>query len=164
MIKKIILALLIMLPSMAFAQKFGTVDTEAIMTAMPEIKEMQATIDAASKKYEDEFANLRTEFQKKLEEYQGLGADTPETIKERRGQELQELDQKMQQFTQSAQNDLQQQQMRLLQPIQERVKQAISAVGAEGSFTFIFEKPMPLYSGSDVVDVTPLVKKKLNLQ
>ena len=41
---------------------------------------------------------------------------------------------------------------------------AIQSVGAEGNFTFIFENVVPLYTGSDVVDVTPLVKAKLGIQ
>lgn len=164
MIKKLIIAVLLMIPSMAFAQKFGTVDTESFMPNMPEIKEMQATLETTSKKYEDELANLRQKFQKELEDYQNLPADTPESIKERRAQELQDLDQKMQQFYQNAQNEIQQTQVRLMQPIQDRVRQAINAVGAEGGFTFIFEKQMPVYVGTDAVDVTPLVKKKLNIQ
>ncbi len=164
MIKKLIIAILLMIPSMAFAQKFGVVDTEGIMTNMPEIKEMQATLEATSKRYEDELGNLRQKFQKELEEYQNLAADTPETIKQRREEELQQLDQKMQQFYQNAQNEMQQTQARLLQPIQDRVRQAISAVGAEGGFTFIFEKQLPLFTGTDAEDVTPLVKKKLNIQ
>lgn len=164
MIKKLIIAILLMIPSMAFAQKFGTVDTESFMPNMPEIKEMQATLETTSKKYEDELGNLRQKFQKELEDYQNLPADTPESIKERRAQELQDLDQKMQQFYQNAQNEIQQTQVRLMQPIQDRVRQAINAVGAEGGFTFIFEKQMPVYVGTDAVDVTPLVKKKLNIQ
>lgn len=166
MIKKLILALLLLIPSMAFAQKFGTVDAETIMTNMPEIKEMQTTLDAVSKKYEAEFQALQEKFQKDLEAYQTIAqdAETPDAIKQRRAQELQEQEQKIYQFRESASQDIQQQQQRLMAPVQERVRQAIQAVGTEGGFTFIFEKTVPLYVGTDAVDVTPLVKSKLNIQ
>lgn len=163
MIKKILLAIMIAMPMMAFAQKFGTVNSEEIITAMPEMKEIQSQLEAASKKYEDEFANLRTEMDKKFNEYQAMDESTPQTIRDRRLQELQELQQKIEQFRTTATQDLQAQQQRLSAPIQEKVINAINAVGSEGGFTMIFEAMVPIYTGSDAVDVTPLVKAKLGL-
>ena len=75
--------------------------------------------------------------------------------------ELQDLDQKIQQFRQTASQDLQRQQEQLLAPIQQKVINAINAVGAEGNYTFIFENTAPVYVGSDVTDVTNSVKTKL---
>lgn len=163
MIKRLILAFLIALPSMAFAQKFGVVNTESVVSALPEYKEMQATYEASAKKLQDEYDYLREKFQKEFNEYQAMPEDTPNSIKERRTQELQELDQKIQQFSLNAQNELQQTQQRLLQPIMERVRTAIQTVGQEGSFTMIFENTMPVYTGTDAVDVTPQVRTKLGI-
>ena len=95
---------------------------------------------------------------------QALEASTPETIKERRTQELQEIDTKIQRFRETAQQDLQRQNQQLLAPIQEKVMKAIQSVGAEGKFTFIFENGMSLYTGADVTDVTPLVKTALGIK
>ncbi len=163
MLKKIILAVLIALPSFAFGQKLAVIDTESILTSMPEIKDMNATIEAASKKYEEELKNLQDKFQKEYTDFQNLPADTPESIKQRRTQELNELDQKMNQFYTTAQQDIQQQQQRLLAPIRERVQAAIQTVGAEGGYTMIFEKQMPLYVGADAVDITSAVRTKLGI-
>lgn len=169
MIKKILLAIAIALPMCAVAQapKFGIVNTQTIIEAMPEVKTAQETITAASKKYEEEFKVLQTEAEKKFTEYQALEQDaaTPQSIKERRMQELQELDQRMQQFRQTATQDLQRQQEQLMAPIQEKVRTAINAVGAENSMTFIFENIVPIYYvGTDVTDITAMVKTKLGIQ
>lgn len=168
MIKKILLAIAIALPMCAVAQapKFGIVNIQTIIEAMPEVKTAQETITAASKKYEDEFKVLQTEAEKKFTEYQALEQDaaTPQSIKERRMQELQELDQRMQQFRQTATQDLQRQQEQLMAPIQEKVRTAINAVGAENSMTFIFENIVPIYVGTDVTDITAMVKTKLGIQ
>ena len=50
-------------------------------------------------------------------------------------------------------------------PIQSKLNDAVKAVGAEGSYTFIFpnEPAMLLYTGTDVVDVTPAVRAKLGI-
>lgn len=163
MIKKLILAFLILFPSMAFAQKFGVVNTESVISALPEFKEMQASYEAAAKKLQDEYDNLREKAQKEFSEFQAMPEDTPTSIKERRAQELQDLDQKIQQFSVNAQNELQQTQQRLLQPIMERVRTAIQTVGQEGNFTMIFENTLPVYTGTDAVDVTPQVRTKLGI-
>jgi outer membrane protein len=104
------------------------------------------------------------ELEKKYTEFQGLAADTPETIKQRRIQEIQEFEQKIQQFLATAQQDLQRQQEKLMAPIQQKIQTAIQAVGSENGFTFIFPDAMPSFVGADVQDVTPLVKAKLGIQ
>lgn len=114
MIKKLLLAIAVALPMCAAAQtpKFGIVEVEPIFQSLPETTAAQNQITEASKKYEDEFAKLQEEFNKKYTEFQNLTKDTttPESIKERRMQELSELDQKVQQFRATATNDLQRQQ------------------------------------------------------
>ena len=55
MFKKIILVLALILPMSVFAQKFGVVDIDAIMQAMPETAAAQEQLNEASKKYENEF-------------------------------------------------------------------------------------------------------------
>ena len=58
MIKKLILAIMIALPTMAFAQKFGMVDTQNLMQSLPEVKEVQTQLEASMKKYSDEEGKL----------------------------------------------------------------------------------------------------------
>ncbi len=134
------------------------------MESMPEIKTVNEQIQAASKKYEDEFAKLQEEFSKKFDEFQKLEESTPQTIKDRRMQEMQELENKINQFRTTASQDLSRQQQQLMAPIQENVMKAIQSVGAEGGYTFIFENVMPLYTGTDVTDITSLVKTRLGVK
>lgn len=167
MIKKLLLALLVALPISAAAQKFGTFNFDEVITAMPEIKDMQQQLTDASQKYEAEFQKLQDELNKLYTDYQAIQNDpaTPESIKERRLQEIQDRAQKVEQFRQTATQDLQRLQEQLLAPIQQRVNDAVKAIGQEGNFTFIFplEPSLILYQGADVVNVTPLVKAKLGI-
>lgn len=165
MIKRLFLAVLIALPAMAFAQKFGIVNTNTIMSEMADVKEAQTQLEAASKKYDDEFKALQGEMEKKYGELQKAQEEkSPQTILDRRMSELQELDQKIQQFRQTAAQDLQRQQEQLLAPIQQKVINAINSVGAEGNYTMIFENTSPVYVGADVIDVTGAVKTKLGMK
>ena len=165
MIKKLLFAIMLALPMMGFAQsKFGVINSQTLMENMPEMKDVQTQLETASKKYEDEFKGLQDEFQKKYTELQSMEESTPQTIKDRRMQEVRDLSEKIEQFRATAPQDLQRQQEQLIAPIQQKVMTAIQSVGDEGSFTFIFENQIPVYVGKDAVDVTPLVKTKLGIK
>lgn len=165
MIRRLLIAILIALPISVFAQKFGVVDAGALLSAMPEYNQMQTTLEESSKKYQEEYAKLEEEMNKKYTEYQNLEKDPNAlpTIKESRIQELQELQQKIQQFSNIASQDLQRQQQQLMAPVEQKLMDAIKAVGQEGSYTFIFPKEVPLYYGATCEDVTNLVKAKLGI-
>ena len=166
MIKKLVLLLAVILPMSVFAQKFGSVNVEEIITAMPEHQAAEAQINEASKKYEAEFQKLTEELNKLYTDFQAIqnDPDTPDTIKELRMQDIQERGANVDKFRATAQQDLQRQSEQLMAPIQQKVFDAIKAVGQEGNFTAIvpFETVF-LYQGPDVEDVTPKVKAKLGI-
>lgn len=166
MIKKLILAILFALPMSVFAQKFGVVDVEAIIPNMAEYAAVQTQVNAASTKYQEEFDKLQEEMNKKMSEYQNLEKDatTPESIKERRIQEMQELNEKINQFRNTASQDLQRQQAQLMAPVEQKFNEAIQAVGQEGNYTFIFPVGVSMYTGKDAIDVTAEVKAKLGVK
>ena len=166
MLKKIALVMLLALPMGVFAQnlKFGHINAQEIITVMPEFTKAQNDIQTLEKQLTAELQRTQEEFNKKYQEFNALDASTPETIKERRVQEMQELDAKIQKFRETADQDLRRQQQQLMAPIQENVMKAIQSVGAEGNYTFIFENGMSLYTGTDVTDVTPLMKARLGIK
>ena len=165
MFKRIILAIAVILPMSAFAQKFGVVDIEPIFQAMPEFTQMSAQIEEASKKYETELGQLTEELNKLFAEYQNIADDpnTPASIKQRRMSEIEERNQKVQQFRNTAYQDLERLNQQLSQPIQQKLFDAIKAVGAEGDFTFIFPNGQAAYQGANVINVTDQVKAKLGI-
>ena len=167
MIKKILFAIMIALPMCAIAQtKIGVISADSVFQVMPETAQVQVQLQEKSKMFDGEIKKLQEELQKKYTEYQELDKDgtTPASIKERRIQEIQELDAKYQQFIQTAEREIQAQQQQLLAPIREKIMMAIKAVGKENGFTAIFPEGTAIYTGDDVVDVTSLVKTKLELK
>lgn len=164
MIKKLILAILVALPTMAYAQKFGTVDPQAVMIAMPELKEAQSTIEASAKTFENEYAELQKTLEKAIQDYKELAPDTPDSIKQRREEDIQSIQQRMYTFQQTAQKELAELEQKQLQPLQQKILDALNAVIAENNFTMVFDKSAGVYPGAGVEDVTPLVKSKLGIQ
>ena len=167
MFKKFLLAIALTLPLSVMAQKFGIVDADQIIQAMPETTAAQSQLEETSKKYETENQKLQEEHNKLYTDFQTIQNDpnTPESIKERRSQEIQERYQKFEQFQATASQELARLRESLMTPITQKLMEAVKAVGAEGSFTFVFinEPNLMVYVGTDVVNVTAEVRKKLGL-
>ena len=87
--KKLILMLLVFAPLATFAQKFGHLNTQEIIQAMPEFTKARTEIEALTKQYEADLKSMQDELQKKAQAYEKEQANLPENIKQRREQELQ---------------------------------------------------------------------------
>ena len=167
MLKKIALLLMLILPMSVFAQKFGHIKTQEILTAMPEYTKAQTDISTMQKQFEDEIKRASEEVNKKYAEYQQDQANLPKNIQERRQKELQDLTQKGMQLQQDAEQQLQQSWMQMLEPIVKKVEEAIKAVGKEGGYTYIFDlnaTNIPYVSETLSTDVTATVKAKLGIK
>ena len=167
MLKKIALILLLVLPMSVFAQKFGHVKTQEILTAMPEYTKAQTDIQTMQKQYEDEMKRVSDEFTKKYTAYQQEQANLPKNIQERRQNELQELSERGMQMQQDSQQQLPQSWMQMLEPIAKKIDDAIQAVGQEGGYVYIFDlnaTQIPFVNESLSTDVTGAVKAKLGIQ
>ena len=167
MLKKILLAMAVALPMFASAQstvKIGVVDTNVLIQAMPEATAAQTKLADTSKKYEDAYGKLIEEYKRLAEEFQNMKEDVLPAIRENKARDLADKQNKIQQFEQQAQEDLGKQQQELMAPIMQKVKNAIEAVGAEGKFTVISEKPAFIYMGEGAVDSTNDVKNRLGIK
>ena len=166
MLKKIALLLMLVLPMSVFAQKFGHIKTQEILTVMPEYTKAQTDIQTMQKQYQDEMKRLTDEIQKKFAAYQQEQANLPKNIQERRQKELQELNERGMQMQQDAQQQLQQSWMQMLEPIAKKIDDAIKAVGQEGGYVYIFDlnaTQIPFVNETLSTDVTGAVKAKLGL-
>ena len=108
---------------------------------------------------------MAKEFQKKQEEYQQMvnkGTSSPAVLKIKED-ELTNMYQRIQDFSQSAEQDLQAKQMELLKPFQEKILEAIKEVGKEFNFTYIFDTSMLTYYEQGE-DIAAKVKQKLGIK
>ena len=167
MLKKIALILLLIAPMSLFAQKFGHIRTQEILTIMPEYTKAQTDIQTMQQQYDDEMKRLGEELNNKFTAYQQEQANLPKNIQERRQKELQELNERGMQMGQDAQQQLQQSWMQMLEPIAKKIDDAIKAVGQEGGYIYIFDlnaTQIPFINETQSTDVTSAVKAKLGLQ
>ncbi|MCI6895150.1 MAG: OmpH family outer membrane protein [Bacteroidales bacterium] len=170
MVKRVILVVLMIVPMMVMAQniKLGKVDKVAIFNAMPEKVEAEAQIKLLSDQYQKEYDLLRAEYNRKYADFQAMAIDnkTPGTIKERRMQELQENNDKIELFMKSVSADLEKKEQEFIAPLKKKIDEAVAAVGEAGGYLLIYDvNDTKIAYASDVFeDVTPLVKAQLNMK
>ena len=145
--------------------KFGHVNTQEIIQAMPEFTTARNEIEALTQQYEADLKSMQDELQKKGDAFEKEQATLPDNIKQRRQQELQDMYTKIQQSYQDNQQALAKASQEKMQVIQTKVLDAIKAVGQAGSFTYIVEMgSLPYISTTLSTDVTAQVKTKLGLK
>ena len=159
--KKLVLMLMLLAPMTMMAQKFGKVNTQTIMQALPDVAKANGELEALQKQKDNELKAMQEEFQRKADEYQKGASTMNATAKQQKETELQGLQQKIQQAYQDGQQELQKKSNELIQPIVAKVRAAIDAVGKAGNYTYIFEEGAAIYTGSNVLDVTKEVQSKI---
>ena len=162
--KKIIITIMLALPMLASAQKFGHINTQELFTQMPEVAQVKLKMDTIQGQYEAQLASMNEEIQKKMQDYQSQEATMADAVKQIRQQELQEMQQRIQLFYQTAEQDIQKKQQELLAPIHEKMAKAIKAVGERENYTYIFDSQAMVHVGNDALDATPAVKKELGIK
>lgn len=159
----VVFAMLVAFSATSFAQKLGHINTQEILLNMPERASAQATIESQAAEYESEMTRMQQELQAKFAEYQGKSETWPVAIRQQKERELQALDQGLQEFGMTVQNELTQLEQELLVPMIERVQNAINEVGSENGYAYIFDTSTgaTVYIGGQ--DVGSLVRAKLGM-
>ena len=164
MLKKIVLCALIVLPLGAFAQeKIAYFNPSEIFVIMPEFKQMQDSLQKVQAYMQNELVGLRDEYNKKYQAFMNESDGLIESIKIRRMQEIQDLEQRAALYSEQAQQDLMQLQQTLSEPIQKKLRDAVQAVGAANNYLYILEGGSVWYISPNAIDATPLVQKYLKL-
>lgn len=164
--KKVLFMLLMLAPMAVMAQKFGHVNANEVMQAMPEFTKAQSELKALGEQYDADLKGMQEEIQKKAEALEKEQATLPANIKQRRETELQEMYQKYQQSAQDNQQALYKAQQEKMQVISNKILEAIKAVGQAGGYVYIMnvDGSIPYISTTLSTDVTKEVKTKLGLK
>lgn len=160
-----LVAIMLLSAGMVKAQtlKFAHIDSEALIQAMPETAAAQKTLQTQAKGLEDQLASMQKEFQTKLAEYTQKADSLTDIVRSAKEEDLQNLQQRIQTFNQSAQQKLQQKQAELMQPIFDKANQTIETVAKEQGVIYVFDTNAVLYKSNQSIDLLPLVKTKLGI-
>lgn len=159
-------ALIIVLTTTAVAQNpfvVAYVNTIELIDAFPEKVKATEKLVTLSNNYKEELQLMQNEYNKKYSDFITYQNSLAENIKLRRMQELTELENKIHEFMKLAQKDIEEQEKILLEPIKEKIKEAIRAVGIEQNFTVIYDLADPgiIFVTPTAINANPLVRAKL---
>ena len=149
----------------AFAQpKFAHVNTTELVQLCPEMDKARETMNAASQEAQETFNDMQTEFNTKLQTYQSKGSTWTAATRESKEKELTEIHQRIQEFSQTVQAELQAQQEQLMQPIYQKVNETIQDLAKKGGYIYVFDTQAVLYvDPAQSIDLTPDARKAMNI-
>jgi outer membrane protein len=93
-----------------------------------------------------------------------MGAEASQIKRDAKVTEIQDMQQRIQNYSQTAQGQLQQKQAEVLKPVYDKAQKAIEDVAKEKGLLYVFEVNSLLYKSNESLDVLPLVKTKLGIQ
>lgn len=146
------------------AQKFGYVNSQALLAEMPDVKQMEANLTALGQQLQKKGESMVVSYKQKeeaaiREKEQGtLSPLAEETLM----QELQTSQKEIMDFEKDMQTKIYDKRNELLAPIYEKINNAIKTVAEEEGFNMIFDSQVLLY-GEEAADVSTKVKAKLGL-
>lgn len=170
MFKKFVLFVLLLIPVGAIAQeaqKIAHINRMEIIMAMPEFAEMQSQLEAEQAAFEKEMSIMNEDYTKKYQAFMAESDSLVESIRIRRLQEIQDIEQRAQTYSQQTQERFQTLQQTLFTPIQEKVQTAINSVGFANNFAYVLDVSggaTVVYVNPKSIDATALVKKELGIK
>ncbi len=170
--KLVVLVLAIVALNFANAQKFGYLDLETVVNAMPEFEKAKAQLEKEYRDVQSQLEALQVEYNKKLQELQD-NMQLPEgdpnkwskAVMQLKQQELGDLQQRIVNFQNTAQQTLNQRQVELFQPVYNKVDSVVDIIAQQKGYIFVITKDnVYYYNKNKVEDITSDVKKSLGLQ
>ena len=109
---------------------------------------------------------MQKEFQTKYIDFATRKDSLSATARQMKEEDLGAMNERIQTYQQSAQQQLQAKQGELLKPVFDKADKAVKEVGAEKGLLYVFDMSSRtiLYNSKESLDLLPLVKTKLGIQ
>lgn len=146
----------------SFAQKFAYVDTEYILSNIPEYKEAQEELDKLSIEWQKQLERRYSEIDKMYKNYQAEQILLTEEMKIKREEEIIKKEKEAKEYQKlkfGVDGELFKKRQELVKPVQDKVYQAVQDVANISSLDIVFDKSSGLtvlfsnakYNKSDAV-------------
>jgi outer membrane protein len=164
-----IAALLVFVVAAGHSQnlKFGHINSDELIQAMPEFDSATAKLEKFRKELVNALDLMTVELNNKNDAYTKEAKNLTDIVKQTKEQELIDLNKRIQDFQQNAQQQLQNKQVELFQPIYTKVDKAIKDVGKENGVLYVFDvaKGALLYfDETKSTNIMALAKTKLGIK
>ena len=149
--------------------KFGHVNSDELIQSLPEFDSASANLENFRKDLINALELMTVELNNKNDAYTKESKNLTELVRQNKEQELIDMNRRIQEFQTNAQEQLQNKQMELFQPIYTKVDKAIKDVGKENGFVYLFDvsqvqRGLLYFDETKSTNVMPLAKAKLGLK
>ncbi|MCK8522736.1 OmpH family outer membrane protein [Aquimarina sp. D1M17] len=138
--KKFILSIIVLAVSFQLSaqSKTGTIDSEFILSKMPELTKVKTDLEAYNKKLEEQLKVKVDDYQAKVKDYQDNVTSFTEPMKKTKQEEIINLENEIAKFRQNGSQLVQIEQNKLLQPLYQKIGKALEEVAKAESYTQVF--------------------------
>jgi outer membrane protein len=146
------------------AQKFGYINSSALLVDLPEVKQAESDLEAFSKQLQKKGQDMVTKFQTDVQAFQKkveAGELSPK-LQDEEEKRLEAVRAELGKYEQDMTTQIQTKRETLLKPIYDKVNDAIKAVATEGGYQYVFDQGVLLYFEPSA-DISAAVKKKLGI-
>lgn len=167
LIKLTLFAGLLLCSSAAYGQKFGYINSQELISLMPELDSIEIKLQKLSNDYSEQLELIQVEYNNKLNDYQKAMNTLSDGIRQMKEKELLELQKRFQESQNMAQQDMQKTEQDLMAPVIARARDAIQKVSMQNAFLIVFDQavnPIVYFDEAQLVNVLPLVKTELGIK
>jgi outer membrane protein len=155
--------------TMAQTLKFGHVNAEELIQALPEFDTASTKLEKFRKDLINALELMTVELNNKNDAYNKESKNLTDIVKQTKEQEIMDMNRRIQEFQTNAQTQLQDKNVELFQPIYKKVDKAIKDVGKENGFIYVFDvspsKSLLLFfDETKSTNLITLAKAKLGLK
>lgn len=142
------------------------VNTTDIINAMPDMNEARKELEQYSNELQSQLQAMYEELQTKFQYYQSNFATMSNTIKQIKEEELNDTQNRIQQFEADAARELDAKRAELMNPLLEKLQNTINTVSRDNKLAAVFDTSSStiMYYGEDTIDITYMVMKELGIQ
>lgn len=169
MLKKLLIFFIALAPIAAVAQdvKIAYINAQEVFSAMPELSNIETQLSQKQEQINKNGQALIDEFNKKAEEFEAASSTSSDALIQDQQKQLQSIQERYQLFLQNSQQEMNQLQQQLLEPLNQKIADAIKSVGDTENYTFVFDvstmqSPI-VYVSPSATNITENVKTKLGL-
>ncbi len=147
--------------------KFGHINSDELFAIMPERDTIISQMEALRTELQNTLEIMQVEYNNKLNDYTNEAENLSDLVRQTKEEELMGLSQRITNFQQNADSQLQNKQMELMQPVIQKAEKAIKDVARENGFTYIFDLsrgPIIYFDEAKSEDILEKVKAKLGIE
>ena len=143
--------------------KVGTIDVDFILSKMPDLTTVRDGVETYGKGLDTELGEKLARYDSLIKGYQDNESTYGDAIKKGKQEEIISLEAEMQQFRQNSVQLIQLRQNELMQPLYQKVGEALELVAQEGGYSQVLTSNSTVAYLDPNFDLTIAVMKKLGL-